>query len=224
MIADPRASRHEVLAAVASIRHRSLRDTAHVSPQEYTLALAALARSRAWQDAGVLLDDMVSQRLAPIDADICAAAAKACGRERRWEEGLALLSTLRRLSPSGGHSDAVRALTLRAMVAHVRGSCWRQALKLWQELQMSRISPDVTLHNVVTTAYNAGHHWEAALHHFRDGWIQRLSLNEVSINSVIAACSEGHQWKWALHLIGDGAGPTSKNNSSPSKKIVSVCF
>lgn len=162
----------------------------------------------------------------------CTLAIKQLGSERRADEALEVLHSMRsrKAEPNVIHYNAAisscakaakytTALELLSLMekrgvtpdvitysscisACDKGSQWTTALELLQSMENRGLQPDAIIFNATISACTKSGQWEHALRLFSEMRKHSVQPNETSVHVAMQACAEGGAWSRALSMLG----------------------
>lgn len=185
--------------------------------KEFSLAMNAFGRVRAWQRVLDLLDEMEARGIRP-DTVIYNNAITACGRAGEWKSALRLLDEMadKGLTPSIiTFSAAISACDLGVQPDH--------ALQLLAEMRRAGFFPDVIVFTAVISACSTAGRAEDALRVLHQMEEARVSPNAITINATISACGAGGEWREALKQLRNMRRRGLKPNVVSFSAAVTAC-
>eukprot|EP00438_Fugacium_kawagutii_P014443 Skav223490 [mRNA] locus=scaffold1160:9704:16560:- [translate_table: standard] len=78
---------------------------------------------------------------------------------------------------------------------------WQQALRIFEEMQTSRVNPDTVSYNASISACEKAGRWREAVNLFEAMRAEDVSRDVYSFSATISACEKGAQWQQALNLF-----------------------
>lgn len=168
-------------------------------PRAYTWAIGSLGRSRRWEDAVVLLDDMVHVGLEP-NVITFNALLTAAERGHQWEAGLALLSETRCRSL---RPDVITYNT--TISACERSGEWSLCVWLLDEMHSVQIPPNVISYSAAISGCGRSREWARSLALLRAAHDRHVQLDIIAYNATITASERGWQWPLALQLLDEAS-------------------
>ena len=163
--------------------------------KDFTICIGAYGRTRNWQSAVGLLEEMRRCGVEPNRFSF-SAAITACAKSGQWERALALLEEMQQ---RGIEPDAISFSA--AITACEKGRRWEPALALLEEMQQRGVAPDVISFNAVISACEKGGQWKRALSLLEEMQLCGVAPDVISFNAAIQACTTAGQPIPALQLF-----------------------
>ena len=199
--------------------------------KEFSMAISAFGRSKDWQRALGLLDEMRDAGVAPTEFS-WSAAINACGKNGEWQRAIGLLDEMRSstsVAPdsfcfsaaisacgnAGQMSEASRifesmcesdvsadVVAYNALLsACQRSGQWERALRTLDEMEASHTPPDVVSYTVCISALGCSSQFDRSIAMFDRMRSSGIAPDGRAYNAVISACDTAGAWESAVDLL-----------------------
>ncbi|CAK0891072.1 unnamed protein product [Prorocentrum cordatum] len=166
----------------------------------YTAGIGACEKSGQWQQALSLLGEMLGARL---EADVWAEATtprsaparragSGSGRCRWWPSCRGML----------GWSQTSVSFNAAISACEKCGQ-WQQALLLFVDLRLAKLTPDVITYSAGASACEKGGQWRRALSFLKESCEGQLEADVFLYSAGISACGKCGEWQRALALFNE---------------------
>lgn len=113
----------------------------------------------------------------------------------QWQQVSALLDEMQ-------FRHSLSVVTLNSGIsACERSDQWQQAVQLFRELSLWRLTPTLKTFGAAISACETGGRWQEAVALLHELHEQRLRSSAIAFNAAISACGKSQQWQVALSLF-----------------------